>query len=200
MEFEERKNELNQEIDNPNACLNTLEGFEIIIESFIDKIYDLFGRNALLSMTYQIGSVPGNVIAKRILEKRNNKKIEDPFEAMKVLLNENREFYSVKVNDIKVEDFDNTTKKLIFEIENRCFFRESLKKREKLKIGGPLCRVNKAYYEVAFKKLTGYKCEIEFTRNDPDKDVCLEKVIFYLPKPEEQKIDSNDVETSNPIS
>ncbi|MHA1819363.1 MAG: hypothetical protein ACTSU2_14070 [Promethearchaeota archaeon] len=173
---------INKEIENPRTEFDTLEGYEVVLEALIYKIYDLFGRNALLSMTYQIGAGPGEEIAKRILKERGVDKILDPFDAMEILLNENKRFYSVQVRDVKVEPYKDEYYKIYIEISNRCFYRESLKKRPRLRIGGPLCRINKGYYEVAFKKLTGLKNEINFIRNDEENNQCIESVTFYIPK------------------
>jgi hypothetical protein len=176
---------MNNEIQNPNASFETLTGYEVVLESLVYKIYDVFGRNALLSMMYQIGSGPGQEIAERILKERNNKIFEDPFEAVATLLNQERKYYEIVVKDIKEEpaEFNGKKyKKLTITINNRCFFRESLKKRKRLKIGGPLCRINKAYYETAFKLLTGLKCEIGFLQNDEKLGMCLETVSFWIPQ------------------
>ena len=167
---------LNERIANYNAKLNSLKGFEIICESLVYKILDVFGRNALLSMLFQIGAGPGELIAKRIKQKYQKEQF-DIFESMIVLLNELKEFYSVKVRDIQEDD-----KKVRIIIENNCFLREPIKHREKLKFGKAFCRVNKGYFETAFRKLIGNKIrkiEINFLYNEPEKDVCVEELIFY---------------------
>ena len=67
-------------------------------------------------------------------------------------------------------------------IENRCFLRESIKHREKLNFGKAFCRVNKGYFEKAFKSLVGSKLkkiEIDFIENDPLRDMCIEELKFY---------------------
>jgi len=183
-EYKKMIEKINNSIKNPRDSFETLKGYEIILEALVYKIYDLFGRNSLLSMTYQIGAGPGEEIAERILKEKNVYKIENPFEAFVILLNENRDYYNVEVLNISeefVEVYGKKYKKIIVYIKNKCFFRESLKKRKRLKIGGPLCRINKAYYEVAFKKLTGLKTEISFIQNDEKNDVCLENVSFFIP-------------------
>ena len=65
------KDELNDRIRNYSYPLNSLGGFEIICESLVFKIYDIFGKNMLLSMLYQIGMSPGEIIANRIKQKYN---------------------------------------------------------------------------------------------------------------------------------
>ena len=182
MDFIKKCEEINKEIKNPRDAFEALAGFEVVLESFVYKIYDLFGRNALLSMTYQIGSGPGSAIANRILKEKGIDKMEDPLEALKILLNENRTLYSVQIKSMKLESIDDQLDNLVITINNRCFYRESLKKRPRLKIGGPLCRINKAYYETAFKVLTGLKCEIDFIKNDEEKDFCIETITFMIPK------------------
>jgi len=170
-------NELNKKIKNTNTNLSSLKGFEIIAENLVYKIYDVFGRNSLLSMLYQTGKGAGEIIAKRLKEKykKNEFKLE---EAIEILLGELKEFYSVQIRDIEVAD---NKKRIIF--ENRCFLREPIKHRERLKHGKSLCRINKGYFEAAFKELIGDKIkniDINFLRNDEEKDVCVEELIFGL--------------------
>ena len=169
--------ELNKRIFNPIENINSLKGFEIISESIVYKILDLFGRNSLLSMLYQIGVGPGEAISKRLKEKYDKHEFEI-LEALIILTNELHEFYSIKVRDIK--QYDNF---IHIEIENYCFLRESIKHRDKLKYGKAFCRINKGYFETAFKKLLGEKIrkiEINFLENDPQKDVCIEELNFYF--------------------
>ncbi|MFX1316433.1 MAG: hypothetical protein ACFE9T_11255 [Promethearchaeota archaeon] len=175
--MDEYKQELNRTIKNPIENINSIKGFEIISESIVYKILDLFGRNNLLSMLYQIGVGPGEVISQRLKEKYSRNEFEI-IEALIILMNELREFYSIKVRDI--EQYDNLIR---IEIENYCFLREPIKHREKLNYGKAFCRVNKGYFETAFKKLLGDKIkriEIKFLRNDPQNDVCIEELNFYL--------------------
>ncbi len=171
------KEELNKRIYNPIENIDSLKGFEIISESMVYKILDLFGRNSLLSMLYQIGVGPGEVISKRLKEKYSRNEFEI-IEALIVLMDELKEFYSIKVR--KIEYFDDLIR---IEIENYCFLRESIKHRDKLKYGKAFCRINKGYFETAFKKLLGEKIkkiEINFLENDPQKDVCIEELNFYF--------------------
>ncbi len=174
------KDELNDRIRNYGNPLNSLSGFEIICESLVYKIYDLFGRNMLLSMLYQIGMSPGEIIAKRIKEKYNKEEFE-VLEAFEILLKELKAFYSIQVRDMEYHD-----NMLRLVIENRCFLREPIKHREKLDFGKALCRVNKGYFENAFRLLVGkklMKIEINFLENDPLKDVCVEELKFYFNPP-----------------
>ncbi len=168
--------EFNKKISNPTSNLNALKGFEIIAESLVYKIYDIFGRNSLLSMLYQVGKAPGEIIAKRIKNEHNKEDFE-VLEALEILMNELKDFYSLKVR--KIEEKDNLIKLIV---ENRCFLRESTKNREKLKPGKAFCRVNKGYFETAFKILIPKvkKIEINFLENDEEKDVCVEEFNFYL--------------------
>ena len=171
------KDELNDRIRNYTNPLKSLSGFEIICESLVYKIYDLFGKNMLLSMLYQIGMGPGEIIAKRIKKKYNKEEFE-VIEALEILLKELKEFYSIQVREI--EQHDNMLKLVI---ENRCFLREPIKHREKLDFGKALCRINKGYFENAFRLLVGkklMKIDINFLENDSLKDVCVEELIFYF--------------------
>jgi len=67
-------------------------------------------------------------------------------------------------------------------IENRCFLSEPMKDREKLKFGKAFCRINKGYFEEAFRQLIGDKIkniEVNFLNNDEVNDTCVEEVNFY---------------------
>lgn len=168
--------ELNKQISNPSIKFKSLEGFEVICESLVYKIYDIYGRNTLLSMLYQIGKGPGEIIAKRIKEKYNKDEFEIE-EAIEILLKELKDYYSIQIKDIE-EHGD----RLRLIIENRCFLREPMKDREKLKFGKAFCRINKGYFEEAFRILIGNKIkniEINFLENDDIKDTCVEEVNFY---------------------
>ena len=171
------KKELNERLHNPIENINSLKGFEIITESLVYKVYDVFGRNSLLSILYQTGVFPGTIIAERI-KKENNKEEFEIMEALVILIDELKEYYSIQVRDI--EQYEDRYRIII---ENYCFLREPIKHREKLKFGKALCRVNKAYFETAFQKLLGNKIkkiEINFLENDAEKDVCVEELNFYI--------------------
>ena len=93
-------------------------------------------------------------------------------------MDELKDYYSIQVRDI--EQYDDKYRIIV---ENHCFLREPIKNREKLKFGKALCRVNKAYFETAFKKLLGNKVkkiEINFLENDAEKDACVEELNFFL--------------------
>lgn len=92
--MDDYKEELNKRIYNPIENIDSLKGFEIISESIVYKILDLFGRNSLLSMLYQIGVGPGEAISKRLKEKYNKYDFEI-MEALIILMNELQEFYSI---------------------------------------------------------------------------------------------------------
>jgi hypothetical protein len=171
------KNELNERISNPIENINSVKGFEIITESLVYKVYDVFGRNSLLSILYQTGAFPGTIVAERIKEDYNKEDFEI-VEALVILMDELKDFYSIQVRDI--EQFDDRYRIIV---ENHCFLREPIKNREKLKFGKALCRINKGYFETAFQKLLGdkvKKIEINFLENDAEKDTCVEELIFYL--------------------
>ena len=59
---------MNKVLENNPEHLDSLTGFEIICESMVYKILDIFGRNSLLSMLYQIGAGPGETISNRLKE------------------------------------------------------------------------------------------------------------------------------------
>ncbi|MBY8991391.1 MAG: hypothetical protein KGD58_11605 [Candidatus Lokiarchaeota archaeon] len=174
--MEQYKNELNERIQNPVENINSVKGFEIITESLVYKVYDVFGRNSLLSILYQTGVFPGTIIADRI-KKEHQKEEFEIMEALVVLMDELKDYYSIQVRDI--EQYEDRYRIVI---ENHCFLREPIKHREKLKFGKALCRINKAYFETAFKILLGNKVkkiEINYLENDTEKDVCVEELIFY---------------------
>ncbi|MFX1454361.1 MAG: hypothetical protein ACFFDB_03215 [Promethearchaeota archaeon] len=171
------KNELNERISNPHENINSVKGFEIITESLVYKVYDVFGRNSLLSILYQTGVFPGTIIAERI-KKEYDKEEFEIVEALVILMDELKEYYSIQIRDI--EQLDDRYR---FVIENHCFLRRPIKNREKLEFGKALCRVNKGYFETAFQKLLGNKIkkiEIDFLENDEEKDVCVEELNFYI--------------------
>ena len=171
------KKELNERLHNPIENINSVKGFEIITESLVYKVYGVFGRNSLLSILYQTGVFPGTIIAERI-KKEHNKEEFEIMEALVILIDELKEFYSIQVRDI--EQYEDRYRIII---ENYCFLREPIKHREKLQFGKAFCRINKAYFETAFKILIGSKVkkiEINFLEDDPEKDVCVEELNFYF--------------------
>ncbi len=170
--------ELNERLANTRENVNCLKGMEIIAEALVYKIYDLYGRNLLLSMLYQVGAGPGEVIADR-LKKKYNKEDFEILEALELLVTELREYYAIKIRSIETEE-----NRFRILIENYCFLREPSKHRERLKPGKAFCRVNKGYFETAFKKLLGNKIkkiEINFLEDDLENDVCIEELVFLLP-------------------
>lgn len=169
--------DLNKRIKNNAPNINSLKGFEIICEAMVYKILDIFGKNALLSMLFQIGAGPGTQISER-LKIFYGKENFEILEALEILISELKEFYAIQIKNIQ-----HTSDSVKIIIENRCFLRESIKKRTKLQYGKAFCRINKGYFETAFKKLLGNKIkkiEINFLYNDEEKDVCVEELNFYL--------------------
>lgn len=169
--------EINERIQNSIENINSVKGFEIISESLVYKVYDIFGRNSLLSILYQIGVFPGTKIAERIKREYGKENFEI-MEALVILMEELKEFYSIQIRDIEQND-----NKVRIIIENHCFLRTPISHREKLNYGKSFCRTNKGYFETAFQKLLGNKIkkiEINFLENDAIKDVCVEELNFYL--------------------
>jgi len=174
---EEYIKEINERIQNPVENINSIKGFEIISESLVYKVYDIFGRNSLLSILYQIGVFPGTKIAERIKREYNQEQFEI-MEALVILIEELKDFYSIQIRDI-----EQTDEKVRIIIENHCFLRLPISHREKLNYGKSFCRTNKGYFETAFQKLVGNKIkkiEINFLENDAEKDVCVEELNFFL--------------------
>jgi hypothetical protein len=127
-------------------------------------------------MLYQTGSGPGDKIVERIRQKYEKDDFSI-FEAIKILMLELKDFYSMQIRE--VQEYQDHLKIII---ENYCFLREPYSHREKLKPGKAFCRINKGYFETAFRKLLGNKLkkvEINFLHDDLEKDVCVEEIIFY---------------------
>ncbi len=169
--------EINNFILNPRNNVKSKKGFEIIAEHMVEKITDIFGKNSLLSMLYQVGLSTGLSIANRLKEKYH--KVEfDIIEAVKLLFNETKDFYSIDVKDV-----EKTDEYIKFIFENYCFLRKIIKRRDSLDFGRSFCRVNKGYFETAFKNLVGNqvkKVEMRFIENNQEKDVCIEEIKFYI--------------------
>ncbi len=169
--------EINKIVANPLINVKSKRGFEIIAEHMVEKITDIFGKNSLLSMLYQVGLSTGLSIAQRLKDKYN--KVEfDISEAIKVLFNETKDYYSIYVKDI-----ERTDEYIKFIFENHCFLRKIIQRRDKLDFGKAFCRVNKGYFETAFKNLVGNqtkKVEMRFIENNKEKDVCIEEIKFYI--------------------
>jgi hypothetical protein len=55
--------EINKDIYNPSSNIDSVSAFEIITEAMVEKVEDIFGKNSLLSILYQVGAGPGEVIA-----------------------------------------------------------------------------------------------------------------------------------------
>ena len=172
-------NDLNRSIQNDRLSVNSVKGFEVISESLVYKILDIFGRNSLLSMLYQTGSGAGEAIAK-IIKKKYGRNDFAIFEALQILMTELKDFYSMQIRE--VQEYPDHFKIII---ENYCFLRDPYSHREKLKPGKAFCRINKGYFETAFRKLLGdklKKVEINFLHNDLENDVCIEEIVFYPSK------------------
>lgn len=182
MNYEKNIEEINKEIFNPKEKFDTLKGFENVLENMVYQVYDIFGRNALLSMLYTIGKGPGDELAEEILKEQGKSIINDPYEAFTLILKKTEDYYSVKVKDIKIENHNQEFDKIVITIQNRCFYRESIQKSERIKIGKALCRINKGFFESACKKLTGFKCDIDFIENDKEHDACIESLVLQIPK------------------
>lgn len=168
---------INAKIHNDVSNIDSYKGLEIICEAFVYKILKVFGKNSLLSILYQVGAGPGEVIANKIKEIYNRDEFEI-LELFEILLNEVRDLYSIQIRDIQEEPG-----KIRIVIENRCFLRELINTREKLQFGMAFCRINKAYFETAIGILLKdkiKKIEINFLENDEENDFCIEELIFTL--------------------
>ena len=167
--------ELNEKIKNPTENLNSLKGFGIISESLVHIIYDLFGRNMLMNTLFQTGARAGEMVAIR-LKRQHGKKLFKIEEAVPLLLESLKDFYSIKIQKIET-----TNNKIRIIIENYCFLRDPFRNKKHLRYGSAICRINKGYFEKAFQELTNIKnVDINFLENDEEKDVCIEELIFYF--------------------
>ncbi len=169
---------LNASLKNSNETVDSIRGIEVVLDAFVKKIIELFGKNALLSAEYQIGAAPGQKIAQRILTARGNAPFTDPFEALIALFAETKKFFSVQV--VQVDTVQQNGGVLTVTMKNHCFLRDVIKHRPGLEMGGPLCRINKGYLETALKLLLGGK-KVELTRtgDDPASDMCQETLRFF---------------------
>jgi hypothetical protein len=169
--------ELNRKILNPTENVNTLRGFEIIAEALVHTIYQVFGKNMSLNILYQIGAGPAEKIAQRIKKKYSKEKFKI-IEAVGVVFEELKGFFSVQIKSIESDDI-----KIKIVLENHCFLREPIKNRDSLDFGKSFCRINKGYFETVFKRLLGEelkKIEVNFLENVEENNACIEEIIFYL--------------------
>ena len=166
--------QINEFLENELANVNYLKGMEILLESLSNKIVDIFGRNALLSMLYQIGATTGAVVAKRIIEEQGKESFT-VIEAFSLLFRSLKSYFKVMVKRIEQ---DGETVSITF--TNHCFLRAAIKDRPDLQAGGRLCRITKGYIESALATLLagGYqKIDVAFMENDMENDCCLERVV-----------------------
>lgn len=161
--------------------LDVLGGLEILLEAFTRKVTDLFGRNSLLAMTYQIGADPATKIAQRMLAARHGAQFADPVEALVAFFEEVADYFHVKVTEV-TEDANSGVIRVRF--QNECFFRPTIAHREGLDFGGPLCRVNKGYVETALRLLTGWNPELRRTGEcfEADRECCVEELLLAPPR------------------
>ena len=167
---------INAKIQNEVSNVDSFLGLEIICEALVYKVLEIFGKNSLLSILYQVGSGPGEAIANKIKEKYNRDEFEIP-ELFEILLREVSDLYSIQIRDIQEDP--NSIRILI---ENHCYLRRLIKNREKLEFGMAFCRVNKGFFETTIKILLEDKIkniEINFIENDEENEFCLEELIFY---------------------
>jgi predicted hydrocarbon binding protein len=168
---------LNAQLQNSNTNVDSIRGIEVVLEAFVKKIIELFGKNALLSAGYQIGAAPGQKIAQRILAARGNAIFTDPIEALVALFSETKTFYNIEL--IKVDNVQKTGPEVLVTMKNYCFLRSIIKSRRGLEMGGPLCRINKGYLETALKLLTGKRIELNRVGDDAATDQCIETLRFF---------------------
>ena len=167
---------INDKIQNEVSNLDSFNGLEIICEALVYKVLEIFGKNSLLTILYQVGAGPGEVVANKIKETHNKDDFEI-LELFEILLRELKGLYSIQVREIQEEP-----DRIRIIIENRCYLRRLIEDREKLEFGMAICRVNKGYFETAIKILLGEKIkkmEINFIENDAENEYCLEELIFY---------------------
>ena len=164
---------INSELANERKNFCPKEGYERIIHSLVTQIKDLFGKNTVLSMTYQMGRDAGLKIAQTVLEKREMKKFEDPVIALQFLMNLLRDQYAVQIEGIKTNLEEN---EITITLKNTCFFRELTENYDDIRAGGPICRVSKGYFETALTAIVKPKIKvfIGFTKEIPEEHCCFE--------------------------
>ncbi len=156
--------------------IDSLKAFEIISEALVYKIINIFGKNSLLTILYQVGAGPAEAISDRLKEKYIGQKFKI-LDSLVLLVRELSGFYSIKIREIKEED-----KIIRIIIENHCFLRQPINNRPKLEHGKTLCRINKGYFEIGLKNLLEdqvSRIELNFVEDDKDNDVCIEEIVFY---------------------
>ncbi|OLS14321.1 MAG: hypothetical protein RBG13Loki_2052 [Promethearchaeota archaeon CR_4] len=168
---------LNAQLQNTNVNVDSNRGIEIVLDAFVKKITELFGKNALLSASYQIGAAPGQKIAERILNARGNVKFTDPLEALVALFTETKKYFNIVI--VEAENIQQNLSETNVKMKSHCFLRNIVKDRPIEEMGEPLCRINKGYLETALKLLTGKRVELTRVGDDTCADMCLETIHFH---------------------
>lgn len=157
----------NKILEKTDEEFDLLGGYESIIGGLVVQVSDIYGENTARNLCYQIGSKPGEKIARKILEYQNGVIFSDPIEAFVNLLGRLKAYYHPSIESIT------TTPEGILKIRfsNSCYLDAVFLRRPELVKGGSLCRIVKGYFETALKILTGKKVNLEYldTKNDPCK-------------------------------
>jgi len=171
---------INAQLQNTKVNVDSIHGIEIVLEAFVKRITELFGKNALLSASYQIGATPGQKIAERLLTARGNVKFTNPLEALVALFKETKKYFNIEI--VQVENIQQNASEIVVKMKNHCFLRNVIKDRPVLAVGEPLCRINKGYLETALRLLTGKRVELSRVGDDAAADMCLETIRFQQEK------------------
>jgi hypothetical protein len=157
----------NKILEKTDDEFDLLGGYESIISGLVIQVSDIYGENTARNLCYQIGSKPGEKIARKILEYQNGVVFNDPTEAFVNLLGRLKAYYHPVIESIT------TTPEGILKLKftNSCYLDAVFSRRTEFSKGGSLCRIVKGYFETALKILTGKKVILDYldTKNEPCK-------------------------------
>lgn len=152
--------ELDPQIEKYNEFLSKTDdkfdivgGYESILSALVNQVGEIYGDNTSKNFCYQIGTKPGEKIAKKILETRNGQLFEDPAEAFVNLVGRLKAYYKIKI--LEIQKINANTTKISF--LNNCYLDRIYQQQKEVSKGAAICRVTKGYLETSLKILTGKK-------------------------------------------
>jgi predicted hydrocarbon binding protein len=163
----------NKLLDNPSPDFDIVGGYEVLMAGISKNLPETFGDATAKNFTYQIGVLPGRKIGERIVQENSNEKFENVVEAAVNLMSRLKGYYQFQIENV---DEENNQTILIARI--KCYMEELYKHRTDLIKGGPLCRINKGYFESALKIMTGKKVLVDQTAAGSEDEMCKLKIVF----------------------
>lgn len=159
-----RVQKYNDILSKTDENFDIVGGYESILGALVDQVSDVYGENTAKNFCYQIGTKPGEKIAKKILETRNGKLYDDPADAFVNLVGRLKAYYKIKILSI-----DKTPEGVMkIQFTNNCYLDRIYQQKTAVAKGTSVCRVTKGYLETAMKILTGKKVIYE-SRVESDK-------------------------------